>query len=137
MLASTELFKGPKVVLSSLDSVRTFRVKLVAYRTILETHGQGEAEFAPNSHLYRELMQSKFVQTDLIHFNEQGVAKRWPKSPDNMLSCLDLRQTALESSDIGVKPKTQITSVPADQLNTAFTTTSSLDALAFPEVFTK
>jgi hypothetical protein len=70
MLASTELFKGPKVVLSSLDSVRTFRVKLVAYRTILETHGQREAEFAPNSHLYRELMQSKFVQTDLIHFNE-------------------------------------------------------------------
>jgi hypothetical protein len=40
MLASTELFKGPKVVLSSLDSVRTFRVKWVAYRTILETHGQ-------------------------------------------------------------------------------------------------
>jgi hypothetical protein len=56
MLASTELFKGPKVVLSSLDSVRTFRVKLVAYRRILETHGQREAEFAPNSHLYRELI---------------------------------------------------------------------------------
>jgi hypothetical protein len=53
MLASTELFKGPKVVLSPLDSVRTFRVKLVAYRTILETHGQQEAEFGPNSHLYR------------------------------------------------------------------------------------
>jgi hypothetical protein len=46
MFASTELFKGPKVVLSSLDSVRTFRVKLFAYRTILETHGQREAEFA-------------------------------------------------------------------------------------------
>jgi hypothetical protein len=47
-------------------------------------------------------MQAKFVQTDLIHFNEQRVAKRWPKSPDGMLSWLDLRQTALESSDIGV-----------------------------------
>jgi hypothetical protein len=114
MLALTELFKGPKVVLSSLDSVRTFRVKLVAYRTILETHGQRETEFAPNSHLFKELIQSKFVQTDLIHFNEQRVAKRWPKSPDGMLSWLDLCQTALESSDIGVKPKTQITSVPAD-----------------------
>jgi hypothetical protein len=130
MLASTELFKGPKVVLSSLDSVRTFRVKLVAYRTILETHGQRETEFAPNSHLYRELMQSEFVQADLIHFNEQRVAKRWPKSRDGMLLWLDLHQTALESSDIGVKLKTQITSVPADQLNTAFTTT---DALTFPE----
>jgi hypothetical protein len=41
MLALTELFKGPKVVLSSLDWVRTFRVKLVAYRMILETHGHG------------------------------------------------------------------------------------------------
>jgi hypothetical protein len=62
MLASTELFKGLKVVLSSLNSVKTFRVKLVAYRTILETHGQRKSEFAPNSHLYRELMQSKLFR---------------------------------------------------------------------------
>jgi hypothetical protein len=61
LLASVDLFKGPKVSLTSLDSVRTFRVKLAAYRTTLETHRQKAAEFAPNSHLYREIIFSKFT----------------------------------------------------------------------------
>jgi hypothetical protein len=43
-LALVDLFKGPKVSLTSLDSVRTFRVKLAAFRTTLETHGQRSAD---------------------------------------------------------------------------------------------
>jgi hypothetical protein len=70
-LASAELFKGPKVTLSWLDSVRTFRVRLAAYRTTLETHGQRVAEFSPNSHLYQKIMQSRFTAPDIIHFQEQ------------------------------------------------------------------
>jgi hypothetical protein len=42
-LALVDLFKGPKVSLTSLDLVRTFRVKLAAYRTTLETHRQRAA----------------------------------------------------------------------------------------------
>jgi hypothetical protein len=86
LLASVDLFKGPKVSLTPLDSVRTFRVKLAAYRTTLETHWQWAAEFAPNSYLYREIIFSKFTQTDLIHFQEQKATKMWPTRPDGLLA---------------------------------------------------
>jgi hypothetical protein len=43
-LAAAELFKGGKVQLTLLDWVRTFRVKLPAYGTILDTHKKREAE---------------------------------------------------------------------------------------------
>jgi hypothetical protein len=59
------------------------------------------AEFAPN----REIIFSKFTQADLIHFHEQKATKMWPTSPDGLLAWLDLRQSALEATDIGVRAK--------------------------------
>jgi hypothetical protein len=47
-LAAAELFKGGKIQLTSLELVRTFRVKLSAYGTVLDTHKKREAEFLPN-----------------------------------------------------------------------------------------
>jgi hypothetical protein len=117
LLASVDLFKGPKVLLTSLDSVRTFRVKLAAYRTTLGTHGQRAAEFAPNSHLYREIIFSKFTQMDLIHFQEQKATKMWPTSPDGLLAWLDLRQSALEATDIGMRAKTTTQPTVIESLN--------------------
>jgi hypothetical protein len=60
-----DLFQGSKIQLSSLESVRTFRVKLEAYRATLDTYHIGEAEFAPNGQLYREIKDRKFTQPDL------------------------------------------------------------------------
>jgi hypothetical protein len=130
-LSSTELIKGPKVMISSLDSVRTFRVKLSAYSTTLDTHGQRQTEFALNSNLYREIMHSWFNQPDLVHFHEQRVAKGWPASPEGMLTWLDMRQTVLEAAEIGIRAKTPLLS--ADHLNTAFmTTTDEQEETTFP-----
>jgi hypothetical protein len=75
-LAAAELFKGAKVQITSLDAVRSFRVKLAAYGTVLTTHDKREAEFLPNSQLYREIIQNKFITTDLVHFHEQMVCGR-------------------------------------------------------------
>jgi hypothetical protein len=62
-IASTALvlFEGSKVQLSSLESVRTFREKLEAYRTTLDTYCIEEAEFAPNGQLYRKIKDRKFT----------------------------------------------------------------------------
>jgi hypothetical protein len=49
---------------------------------------------------------SKFTLTDLIHFQDQKATKMWPTSPDGLLAWLDLRQSALEATDIGVRAKT-------------------------------
>jgi hypothetical protein len=53
-IASTaaELFKGQKLQLTLLESVRAFRVKLASYGVILDTYGKREAEFSPNLQLY-------------------------------------------------------------------------------------
>jgi hypothetical protein len=79
-LAAAELFKGGKIQLTSLESVRTFRVKLATYGTILDTHKKREAEFSPNSQLYRKITQNKFVVRDLVHFHEHRRAKGWHAS---------------------------------------------------------
>jgi hypothetical protein len=130
LLASQELFKGPKVAFTSLDSVRSFRVKLAAYRTTLETHGQRVTEFSPNSHLYREITAQKFTPTDMLHFQEQRVARNWKASPDGLLAWLDLRQSALEATDIGVRTKpSAVPTAPPESLSTAFMTTD------VPEVY--
>jgi hypothetical protein len=50
-----DLFKGAKVQLASLKLVRAFRVKLQEYRATLDAYHKREAEFAPNSQLYREI----------------------------------------------------------------------------------
>jgi hypothetical protein len=133
-LASVDLFKGPKVLLTSLDSVRTFRVKLAAYRTTLETHWQRATEFAPNSHLYREIIFSKFTQTDLIHFQEQKATKMRPTSPDGFLAWLDLRQSALEATDIGVRAKTTTQPTVIESLNTAFLVTENPQEIEYDDV---
>jgi hypothetical protein len=49
---AAELFKGQKVQLTSLESARTFRVKLSSYGTTLQTYGKRKAELSPNSQLY-------------------------------------------------------------------------------------
>jgi hypothetical protein len=84
-LAAAELFKGGNIQLTSLELVRTFRVKLSAYGTVLDTHKKQEAEFSPNSQLYREITQNKFVVTDLVHFHEHRKAKGWHASPEGLL----------------------------------------------------
>jgi hypothetical protein len=70
------------VSITSLDSVRSFRVTLPAFGTMLATHKQRATEFAPNSHLYREIIHTLFLQTEILHFQEQQAAKRWPASPE-------------------------------------------------------
>jgi hypothetical protein len=59
-LASADFFKGPTVQITSLYSVRSFRVKLAAFGT-LATHKQRATEFAPNCHLYREITHAVFA----------------------------------------------------------------------------
>jgi hypothetical protein len=77
-------------------------VKLAAYDTVLTTHDKREAEFSPNSQLYREIIQNKFITTDLVYFHEQMVVKKWEASPEGLLLWLDLRTSALESADSGM-----------------------------------
>jgi hypothetical protein len=48
--AAWDFFEGSKIQLSSLESVRVFRIKLEAYRTTLDTYHIEEEEFAPNGH---------------------------------------------------------------------------------------
>jgi hypothetical protein len=57
-----DLFKGSKIQLLSLESVRAFRDKLEAYRTTLDTYRIEEAEFTPNGQLYGEIKDRKFAQ---------------------------------------------------------------------------
>jgi hypothetical protein len=77
-------------------------VKLSAYGTVLDTHKKREAEFLPNSQLYREITQNKFVVTDLVHFHEHRKAKGWHASPEGLLRWLDFRQSTLEAADSGM-----------------------------------
>jgi hypothetical protein len=112
--------------LTSLESVRTFRVKLAAYGTILDTHKKREAEFLPNSQLYREITQNKFVVKDLVRFHEHRRAKGWHASPEGLLRWLDLRQSTLEAADLGMAGLRGKSKPCEDQLNTAFTTTTKL-----------
>jgi hypothetical protein len=124
------------VSITSLDSVRSFKVKLAAFGITLATHKQRATEFAPNSHLYREIIHTRFSQTEILHFQEQRAGKRWPASPEVFLAWLDLRQSAMEATDIGVRPKaTQPPTTTVETLNTAFTTlSSSYDEMSFPEM---
>jgi hypothetical protein len=80
-----DLFKGSKIQLSSLEFVRTFRVKLEAYRAALDTYRIREAEFAPNSQLYREIEERKFTQPDLMRFHDRRSSKGWPDSTEGIL----------------------------------------------------
>jgi hypothetical protein len=135
-LAAAELFKEAKVQITSLDSVRSFRVKLAAYGTVLSTHDKREAEFSPNSQLYRKIIQNKFITTDLLHFHEQMVAKKWEASPEGLLLWLDLPQLALESADsgmAGLRGKLA-TRTNTETLYSAFTTTEKLSQATYLDV---
>jgi hypothetical protein len=87
-------------------------------RSTLETYGKREAEFSPNSQLYREIQAQKFTIQDLIRFHERRSDKGWPVSADGILSWLDHHQSILEASQQGTKVPIQY----KEQLNTAFTT---------------
>jgi hypothetical protein len=100
---AADLFKGSKVQLTSLESVRAFRVKLASYRSTLETYGKREAEFSPNSQLYKEIQDRKFTIQDLIRYHKRRSDKGWPDSADGILSWLDNHQSILEASQQGTK----------------------------------
>jgi hypothetical protein len=123
---ATELFKGQKVQLASLDSVRAFQVKLASYRATLETYGKREAEFSPNSQLYREIQDRKFTQLDIIKFHDRRSDKGWEDSAEGILAWLDHRQSILESSQQATKAQIVY---PKDQLNTAFKTLEGHDVM--------
>jgi hypothetical protein len=91
-----DLFKGSKVRLSSLESVRAFRVKLEAYMTTLDTYRVEEAEFAPNGQLYREIKDRQFTQPDLERFRDERSSKGWPDSVEGISKWLDYHQSILE-----------------------------------------
>jgi hypothetical protein len=112
--------------LNSLESVRTFQVKLLAYGTVLDTHKKREAVFSPNSQLYREIIQNNFVVIDLVHFNEHRKAKGWHASPEGLLRWLDFRQSTLEAADSGMAGLPGKSKPREDQLNTVFTTTTKM-----------
>jgi hypothetical protein len=101
-----DLFQGSKIQLSSLESVRTFRVKLEAYRATLDTYHIGEAEFAPNGQLYREIKDRKFTQSDLMRFHDEPSSKGLRDSTEGILEWLDHHQSILEYSQQGSKPYT-------------------------------
>jgi hypothetical protein len=84
-----DLFTGSKIQLSSLKSVRTFRVKLETYRATLDTYRTGEAEFAPHGQLCREIKERKFTQPDLMRFHDRRSSKGWPDSTEGILEWLD------------------------------------------------
>jgi hypothetical protein len=119
-----DLFKCAKVQLLSLESVRAFRVKLQAYRATLDTYHKREAEFAPNSQLYREIQDRKFTQPDLMRFHDRRSDKGWPDSAEGILEWLDHHQSILESLQQASKTPTPF---PKDQLNIAFTTVEDHD----------
>jgi hypothetical protein len=114
---ANELYKGQKVQLTLLESVRAFRVKLSAYGTTLETYGEREAELSPNSQLYREIKDRKFTILDMIKFHEGRSDEDWEDSAEVILSWLNYHQSILEESQASTKvlPK-----FPEDLLNTAF-----------------
>jgi hypothetical protein len=78
--ASLDLFKGSKVQLLSLESVRIFRVNCEGYRAALDTYRIGEAEFALNGQLYREIKDRKLTQPDLARFHNTRSSKGWHDS---------------------------------------------------------
>jgi hypothetical protein len=98
-----DLFKGAKVQVASLNLVRAFRVKLQAYRATLDTYHKGEAEFAPNSQLYREIQDRKFIQPDLMHFHDRHSDKGWQDSAERILEWLNHHQSILDSLQYGSK----------------------------------
>jgi hypothetical protein len=108
-----DLFKGSKIQLLSLKSVRAFRVKLEAYRATLDTYRIREAEFAPNGQLYREIKDRKFTQPDLMRFHNRHSNKGWPDSTEEISEWLDHHQSILEYSQQGSKTSTPF---PKDQL---------------------
>jgi hypothetical protein len=115
-----DLLKGPRIQLNSLDLVRGFRVKIASYTATLETYGKREAEFSPQSQLYRELQDRKISQQDLLRFQDRRSDKGWPESADGILSWLDHHQSILESAQQATKTPTMFSK---DQLNVAFMTT--------------
>jgi hypothetical protein len=110
-----DLFKGSKIQFSSLQSVRTFRVKLEAYRVTLDTYRIGEAEFGPNGQLCRKIKDNKFTQPDLMHVHDRRSSKGWPDSTEGILEWLDHHQSILEYSQQGSKTPTPFRK---DQLRT-------------------
>jgi hypothetical protein len=108
-----DLLEGSKIQLSSLKSVRIFRVKLEAYRATLDTYRIGEAEFAPNCKFYREIKDRKFTQPDLMRFHNRCSSKGWLDSTEGILEWLDHHQSILEYSQQGLKTSTPF---PKDQL---------------------
>jgi hypothetical protein len=108
-----DLFKGSKIQLSSLKSVRTFRVKLEAYRATLDTYRIREAVFGPNGQLYKEIQERKFTQPDLMRFHDRRSSKGWPEGMEGILEWLDHHQSILEYSQQGSKTSTLF---PKDQL---------------------
>jgi hypothetical protein len=93
---ANELFKDQRVQLTSLESVRAFRVKLAAYRSTLETYGNREAEFSPNSQLFCDITDRKLSKLDLMKFHNRRSHKGWPDSADGLLAWLDHHQSILE-----------------------------------------
>jgi hypothetical protein len=115
---AAELFKGQKVQLTPLESVRSFRVKLASYGVILDTYGKREAKFSRNSQLYQELQERKFTQQDIMKFHDRRSNKKWKDSVEGILDWMDHHQTILESSQQGSKAPTTF---QKEILNTAFT----------------
>jgi hypothetical protein len=84
--------------------------------------------------LYREIIFSKYTQADLIYFQEQKATKMWPTSRDGLLTWLDLRQSALEAMDIGVRAKTTSQPTVIESLNTAFLVTENQQEIEYDDV---
>jgi hypothetical protein len=84
--------------------------------------------------LYREIIFSKFTQTDLIHLQEQKATKMWPTSPDRLLAWLDLWQSALVATDIGVRAKTTTQPTAIESLNTAFSVTENPQEIEYDNI---
>jgi hypothetical protein len=111
--AALDLFEGSKVQLLLLESVRIFRVNLEAYRAILDAYRIGEAGFAPNGKLYREIKDRMFTQPDLVRFHDRRSSKGWPDSTEGISEWLDHHQSILEYWQQGSKTSTPF---PKDQL---------------------
>jgi hypothetical protein len=73
----------------------------------------GEAEFAPNGQLYREIKDRKFTQPDLMRFHDKRSSKGWPDSTEEISEWLDYHQSILEYLRQGLKTSTLF---PKDQL---------------------
>jgi hypothetical protein len=58
----------------------------------------------------------------------------WPTCPDGLLAWLDLRQSALEATDIGVRAKTTSQPTVIELLNTAFLFTENPQQIEYDDV---